>query len=73
MCGSKVWGSQEIVEKLNNWGEIDMHDFPVHDCTQEQKGSRSLDKANGRLPQDPEFCYHSNVKSHVSCLLVVKF
>ena len=38
--GSKISGSQQTVVLADKKNEkIDMYDFPVHDCTQEQNGS----------------------------------
>ena len=37
--GSKISGSQQTVVLADKKNEkIDMYDFPVHDCTQEQNG-----------------------------------
>ena len=46
---------------------LDMCDFPVHDCTQEQNSSPyyppSFDNTNSRLCQDQKLCHHGNVTS----------
>ena len=58
--------------------KIDMYDFSVSDCAQEQNGSHNLlslfEKANGRLCQErllrtQKSCYYSNMTSHFSPFL----
>ena len=59
--GSKICGSQQTVVLGDKKDEkIDMHDFPLHDCTQKQKGSPyfflpSFGNANGRLHDSKNF------------------
>ena len=52
-----------LADKKNE--KIDIDDFPVHDCIQEQNGSPSFDNANGRLyivfVDKQKFYCHGNV------------
>ena len=56
----------------------DMYDFPVHDCTQEQNGSRYFSTVvrqytwlspPRKVVEIQEFCYHRGVTSHFSLLI----
>ena len=65
--GSKISrGSQQTVVLADRKNEnVDMYDFPLHDCTQEQNGS-SFDNANGlrcqrKIVDIQKFCCHGNV------------
>lgn len=65
--GSKISrGSQQTVVLADRKNEnVDMCDFPLHDCTQEQNGS-SFDNANGlrcqrKIVDIQKFCCHGYV------------
>ena len=59
-------GSQQTVVLADRKNEnVDMYDFPLHDCTQEQNGS-SFDNVNGlrcqrKIVDIQKFCWHGNV------------
>ena len=43
----------------------DRYDFPVHECTQEQRKWSFLSR---KVVEIKTFCYHGNVSSHLSSL-----
>lgn len=60
----------------------DMYDFPVHDCNQEQNGSRYFSTVvrqytwlslPRKIVQIQEFCYYRGVTSHFSLLIQPRF
>ena len=73
---SKISGSQQtVVSQIYGRRDekIDMHDFPVHDCTQEQNVSPYFPSVFGQMQMAVSFekgCLPWNMISHFSSLLV---
>ena len=65
---TKISESQQtmVLQIYSRRKKSNRYDFPVHDCTQEQRKWSFLSR---KMVEIQTFCYHGNVSSHLSSLI----